>query len=374
MGPGVGIERLDDTVQLRLTGAWRLTAPDRPTVQDVVGALDPLSAVRRIGFDTSDLTDWDSSLLIFLDALEGAAQAASVEIDSSALPDGVRRLTALARAVPETKAEKAETPAPGLDRLGKLALAAGARFGDSIDFVGEVTQAFGSLLRGGARFRRADLLELTQQAGASALGIVSLVSFLMGLILAFVGAQQLRQFGATIYVADLVGVAMTRDMAALMTGIVMAGRSGGAYAAQLGIMNANQEIDALVTMGIPPIQYLVLPRVLALSAMLPLLVLYADLMGMLGGAIATSTLMDISWTEYWRQTASAVSVSHVVGGVFKGAMYGILVALTGCFQGIRAARSSTGVGAAATSAVVNGIVAIIVACGLFQILFDRLGI
>ena len=167
---------------------------------------------------------------------------------------------------------------------------------------------------------------------------------------------------------------MARDMAALMTAIVMAGRSGAAYAAQLGIMKTNQEIDALTTMGIRPIDYLVVPRMIALCTMLPLLVLYSVFLGIVGGAVASATLLDVSWTEYWSQTAGAVAVGHVIGGIFKGTVYGALVAFAGCYQGMQAERSSTGVGAAATSAVVTGIVAIIAACGLFQVLFDLMGI
>ncbi|MFV1988319.1 MAG: MlaE family ABC transporter permease, partial [Gemmatimonadota bacterium] len=299
---------------------------------------------------------------------------ASMDVDLAGLPDGVQRLVALARAVPKKEAEEEAPPTSTLDRLGQPFLDAGTRVGDALSFLGETTQAFGRLFTKGPQFRRADLLELTQQAGADALGIVSLVGLLIGLILAFVGAQQLRQFGASIYVADLVGVAMTRDMAALITAIVMAGRSGAAYAAQLGIMKTNQEIDALSTMGIRPVDYLVVPRMIALVTMLPILVLFADFLGILGGALAATSMMDVSWTEYWRQTASAVSVGHVLGGVFKAAVYGALVAFAGCYQGMRAERSSMGVGAAATSAVVVGIVAIIAASGLFQILFDILGI
>lgn len=329
---------------------------------------------RRLTFDASGLSDWDSSLLIFLESVERLAGESSIEVDGAGLPDGVRRLAALARAVPRKEPDP-EIPSPSLlDRLGRPLLDAWTRAGDAVGFLGETTQAFGRLITRGGQFRRADLMELTQQAGADALGIVALVSLLLGLILAFVGAQQLRQFGATIYVADLVGVAMARDMAALMTAIVMAGRSGAAYAAQLGIMKTNQEIDALYTMGIHPLDYLVVPRMIALSAMMPLLILFSVFLGILGGGMAAVSVMDVSWTEYWRQTATAVSVSQVAGGVFKGTIYAALVAFCGCYQGMRAERSSMGVGAAATSAVVTGIVSIIVACGLFQILFDRLGI
>ncbi|MDX1396292.1 MAG: ABC transporter permease [Gemmatimonadota bacterium] len=371
--PAAHVDLIEDTLRVRLSGDWRLEA-DRPEASDVARPLTGGAAARRIDFDATGLTDWDSSLLTFLDEIDRLAESAALEVDATGLPDGVRKLRALARAVPPREAEPPEKRPPAIDRLGARVQRAGGRFGDALTFLGEATLAFGRLLKGGGQFRRADLLELTQAAGASALGIVALVSFLLGLILAFVGAQQLEQFGATIYVADLVGVAMARDMAALMTAIVMAGRSGAAYAAQLGIMQTNQEVDALTTMGIRSADYLVLPRILALVAMMPFLVLFSIFLGILGGALAAVGLMDLSWTEYWIQTSGAVSVPDVAGGVFKGATYAALVALTGCYQGMRAERSSRGVGDAATSAVVTGIVAIIAACGLFQIVFDILGL
>jgi phospholipid/cholesterol/gamma-HCH transport system permease protein len=215
---------------------------------------------------------------------------------------------------------------------------------------------------------------LVQQAGAEALGIVTLISFLIGLILAFVGAAQLEQFGAAIYVADLVGVAMVRDVGALMTAIVMAGRSGAAYAAELGSMKVTQEIDALTTMGISPLEFLVIPRILALALMMPLLTIYADFMGILGGAFVGISMLDLSFTTYIQQTAGALSLHDLVGGLFKAAVYGILVALAGCLRGMQSGTSSSAVGVATTSAVVTSIVLIISACGAFAVIFYALGI
>jgi len=203
--------------------------------------------------------------------------------------------------------------------------------------------------------------------------VVTLVTFLLGLILAFVGAIQLEMFGASIYVADLVGVGMVRDMAALMTAIVMAGRSGASYAAQIGTMQVNQEVDALQTFGISPVDFLVLPRVLALTLMVPVLTVYADVVSILGGAAVSLSMLGLSATAYYQQTVNAVTVGHLTGGLLKAATYGWLVATAGCFQGLHAARSSAGVGEAATTAVVRGIVSIIAACGIYAFLFYLLG-
>jgi phospholipid/cholesterol/gamma-HCH transport system permease protein len=203
---------------------------------------------------------------------------------------------------------------------------------------------------------------------------VSLISFLVGLILAFMGAVQLRQFGAQIFVADLVGLGMAREMAPIMTGIIMAGRTGASYAAQLGTMQVNEEIDALSTMGISAMEFLVLPRMLALILMMPLLCIYSDLMGILGGVLVGTGMLDLTLTEYYNETVQAVGLFDIGLGVFKGGVFGVLVALAGCLRGMQCGRSAQAVGAAATSAVVMGIVLIIVADGVFAVVTDALGI
>jgi len=217
-------------------------------------------------------------------------------------------------------------------------------------------------------------LLLIQQTGAQALGIITLISFLVGLILAFVGAVQLQQFGAAIYVADLVGIAMVREMGAMMTGIVMAGRTGAAFAAQLGTMKVTQETDALATMGISPLDFLVLPRMLALCLMMPLLCLYADFVGILGGAAVGVGMLKLPLLVYYNQTKASVHLVDLAGGVFKASVYGVLIAISGCLRGMQCGNSSSAVGDAATSAVVTGIVFIISACGLFAVMFYILGI
>jgi phospholipid/cholesterol/gamma-HCH transport system permease protein len=215
---------------------------------------------------------------------------------------------------------------------------------------------------------------LIQECGAQALPIVTLISFLVGVILAFVGAIQLAQFGAQIYVADLVGIAMVRDMGAMMTGIIMAGRTGAAFAAQLGTMKVTQEIDAFTTMGFSALEFLVLPRMIALILMMPLLCVYSDLVGILGGAAVGIGMLDLSATTYFRETMHAINLTDFFGGVFKSAVYGVLIAISGCLRGLECGSSSSAVGDAATSAVVTGIVFIIATCGIFSVIFYALGI
>jgi phospholipid/cholesterol/gamma-HCH transport system permease protein len=244
----------------------------------------------------------------------------------------------------------------------------------TLDFIGGVALATWSWVRGRAQYRRVDLLTHLQAAGLEALPVVGLVNLLLGLILAFVGAIQLRLFDATIYTANLVAIAMIRDMAALMTAIVMAGRSGASYAAQLGTMQVNQEVDALTTLGVSPLEFLVMPRVIALVIMVPLLTVYAGVLGVIGGGVVGVALLDLPLTAYYTQTINAISLEHLAGGLLKAASYGALVGMAGCFEGLRAERSSAGVGNAATTAVVNSIVLVISACGIYAVLFYFLGL
>jgi phospholipid/cholesterol/gamma-HCH transport system permease protein len=362
------------TLVVELAGTWRLedAIPPLTAVQRELSLAPPARAVRLEG---GKLEAWDSGVLTFLAQVLELCRTRGISADRDRLPPGIRRLLALAEAVPERKdARAAGTRTPWLARIGERALAMVGSLDGTIEFVGEATLAFGRLVRRRARFRVSDVLLSVQQAGADALPIVSLVSFLVGTILAFVGAVQLEQFGAAIYVANLVGIAIVRDMGAMMTAIVMAGRTGASYAAQLGSMRANQETDALTTMGIPPVDFLVLPRMVALCLMMPLLCLYSDLLGILGGATIGVGMLHLSPTVYFQQTAGAVEVGDLVGGIFKASVYGVLIALAGCLRGMQATSSAAGVGEATTSAVVTSIVWIIAACGLFAVMFYVLGI
>ena len=368
--------RRDDatTLRVRFSGTWRLRR-GLPTAALVERELKSSGNVRGITFDADELAFWDSSVLTFLVEVSELCRNRGVHMDRTGLPAGVRRLLDLAEAVPEKKgARKQAVETPVLERVGNRAIDAGSSLGQTLKFVGEMTLTFGRLFRMKARFRAVDLLLLIQQCGAQALPIVTLISFLVGVILAFVGAIQLKQFGAQIYVADLVGIAMIREMGAMMTGIIMAGRTGAAFAAQLGTMKVTQEIDAFITMGFSPLEFLVLPRVVALVLMMPLLCLYSDFVGVLGGAAVGLCMLDLSLTTYFRETVNAISLTDIFGGVFKSSVYGVLIALSGCLRGIQCGNSSSAVGDAATSAVVTGIVAIVVACGIFAVVFYVLGI
>ena len=359
---------------LVLTGDWRLRhgfVAGAAIEQEIAGPPAP----RTVAFDTQHLGNWDSSLLAFVTEVTEVCKSHRVPVDVSGLPSGLARLVKLAETVPEkTDARSRASRAPLLERVGTGAISYLQSFNAFLSFLGSVAIALGRFVRGRARYRRVDLMITIQDCGANAFGIVTLISFLVGTILAFMGAVQLEQFGASIYVADLVGIGMTRDMGAMMTAIIMAGRTGASFAAQLGTMKVTQEIDALSTMGISPMEFLVMPRVLALILMMPLLCLYSDLMGMLGGAAVGSGMLGLTVVTYFRETLHAVTLGDVAGGVFKSSVYGVIIALSGCLRGFQCGSSSSAVGDAATSAVVTGIVFIVVACGLFALIFNLLGI
>jgi phospholipid/cholesterol/gamma-HCH transport system permease protein len=241
-----------------------------------------------------------------------------------------------------------------------------------VSFVGESVVAMLKLVRGRAQFRWSDTFLVIQQCGPEALGIVALINFLIGMILAFVGATQLTQFGASIYTADLVAVATVREMACIMTGIIICGRTGAAFAAQLGTMKVNQEIEAFQTFGISPFEFLVLPRMLALILMMPLLCLFADLIAIIGGFLVATMMLDISPEIYLNRTLASIHLTAFLLGVFKGGVFGVLVALTGCLRGMQCGTNAAAVGQATTSAVVTGITCIIASDGLFAVICNAL--
>jgi phospholipid/cholesterol/gamma-HCH transport system permease protein len=363
-----------DTLKLILSGQWKLGG-ELPGTQQVQQTLEGKPGVRNLVFDTRELPQWDTGLLTFLVHLRKFCSLQKISLNTDGLPQGAQRLLALASAVPEkTDARKADGRVPFLAHLGSETVDFFKSAVELLGFIGDAVIAFLRLLRGQAQYRRTDLGLIMQACGAQALPIVSLICFLVGLILAFIGAIQLRLFGAQIYVADLVGIAMVRLMAAIMTGIVMAGRTGGAFAAQLGTMQVNQEIDALKTLGISPMDFLVLPRVLALALMMPLLCLYANFVGILGGLVVAVGMLDIGFMEYYNETVTSVGLWNLGIGLFSGFVFGVIVALAGCMRGMQCGRSASAVGDAATSAVVTAIVGIIVSTAVITVLCDVLGI
>jgi len=359
---------------IHLSGTWRI-GDSLPSLHEIKKQRASKTTIHKIAFDAKDLAQWDSSLLILLKKIKTFCSENNIFLDREGLPKGAIRLLELTAAVPEiTDAKKVKEHETFLYLVGAETVHFFRSAREMIAFIGGAFLAFIRFFKGKARYRRTDLTMIIQECGAQALPIVSLISLLVGLILAFVGAIQLKMFGAQIYIANLVGIAMVRVMGAVMTGTIMAGRTGAAFAAQIGTMEVNEEIDALKTLGISPMEYLVLPRMLALVLMMPLLCLYADLMGILGGSIVAVGMFDINMFQYYIQTKGAVSLNDFWIGLFTSTVFGVLVALAGCLRGMQCGRSASDVGNAATSAVVTSIVSIIVATAIITIMCNVIGI
>jgi phospholipid/cholesterol/gamma-HCH transport system permease protein len=362
----------DDLQELSCGGRWCLDQ-DLPAAEVVLAELG--DDFRRLSFNTAKLSDWDTGFLAFLRALLKLGAERGFNIEQEGLPEGVRRLLAMAAAVPEQEAAKRSSIRQGLlFRVGSATIAFFRGGPEMLRFLGEITLSFGRLITGRARFRLSDFWWEVEEVGPRALVIVSVISFLVGLILAYLGADQLRMVGAQIYIADLVAIGMVREIGALMTGIIIAGRTGAAFAAQLGTMQVNEEIDAFKALGISPVDFLVLPRMLALMLMVPLLTLYAGFVGMLAGMLVSATIFDIGMFEYYTETLAALELKHFWVGLSKGSVYGAMVAFAGCLRGMQCGRSAEAVGEAATSAVVTGILLITISASLMTIIFYRLGI
>lgn len=359
---------------LSLSGSWIISGAS-PDTDEIASLLANSPELRALSFDCSSLIQWDSTFIVAtLDVLTHCERK-GIKVSVDALPAGAQRLINLATAVPERQgARRDEVKEDFLTRVGKSSTELIRDMMKTITFLGEATIALGRCATGSARFRRVDLWVTLQDCGPSALPIVTLISVLIGLILAFVGAVQLQQFGAQIYVADLVAIAMAREMAAIMTGIIMSGRTGAAFAAQLGTMQVNEEIDAFKTLGFSPMEFLVLPRMLALIVMMPLLCIYANVLGILGGAVVGVGMIGLTPTEYYIETINGVDLVDFAIGIAKSVVFGMIVAVSGCLKGIESGRSASAVGEAATSAVVMSIVLIIVFDGIFAVLTQIVGI
>jgi phospholipid/cholesterol/gamma-HCH transport system permease protein len=357
-----------DALEVALAGTWQITDA-RPSWPAVLGAQHPA----RVRLRADDVAKWDTSLLLFLFEAQQWCRVTGAYCDTDALPEKIRTLLAQLAASHETSVP--------FDRSENFLTSVGLATQDTLTqareishFVGECVLSTMRLVRSPRRFRWRDCLDEMQQCGAMALPIVGLVSLLVGVTLAYTGAIVLRQYGGDIYLADLIGLSMVREMGAVMTGVVLAGRTGAAFAATLGNMKANEEIDALETLGIPAVQFLVLPRLLALAVMMPLLALYANALGILGGLSVAYGLLAIPPTAFWVEMLTIVDLSDITTGVIKAVAFGLIIGLAGCLRGLQADRSAAGVGRAATSAVVTALLLMIIADAIFAVLFNALGV
>ena len=371
------IEHQGAVALVRLQGEWLVQRSGLRMVDELRRVLAAVGDATRLRLDATGLARWDSALVVFVRALQGAGdpRRRPLEVDVSGLPDPLQKLLSLAGADHGIRVAPDGARGVSLPDVVRARIAAVRAQASAIaELVGLTILSVGTALRGRLLARPADVIALMREAGASALAIVTVVNSLTGAILAFVGGVQLERFGAGLYSANLVGVAVVREMAPIMTAIVMAGRTGGAYAAHIATMEGNEEIDALQVLGIPPYQYLVVPRIAALVAMMPLLYFYGCLVGLAGGMLVSLAMTGMSPVAFIDQLRVALLPKEFYLGLMKSICFGAFVALSSCRVGLQAGRSAAEVGRAATSAVVAGIVGIIALDAIFAACANVLGL
>jgi phospholipid/cholesterol/gamma-HCH transport system permease protein len=356
-----------DVLEVAVAGRWQITEP-RPNWAKLIGRNNRPT---RIALSAAEVEQWDSSLLLFLFEVQEWCRAHQATCDITALPEKIRVLLAQLvssheKSVPVDRSENFVVT------VGLATKDAWLKLKEIMRFVGETVLGAAQLAKSPQKFRWHDCIDEMLQCGAMALPIVSLISFLVGVTLAYTGAIVLRQYGGDIFIADLIGLSMVRETGAVMTAVVLAGRTGAAFAATLANMKANEEIDALEVLGIRPVQFLVLPRMVALTLMMPLLALYANALGILGGGAVALGLLSISPSAYWVEMLTSLDMSDLAVGLIKATSFGVIVGVSGCLRGLQAERSASGVGRAATSAVVTALLLLVVADAVFAVLFNIL--
>lgn len=349
-----------------LSGDWSLEQVTPRFDALAANEPSPRSHARAEGttlrFDCQQLGSWDSSLLVFLEQTQAYCEKNNIELDQSGLPEQVSRLLTLSRAVPEREAtgNEPEHTSP-ITRFGQSGINIWSDVMATITFAGQVAIATAQLPSRKVHMRWREFWVVVQSNSAGALPIVTLIALLVGVIIAFLGVVVLERFGAGYYTSYLVGFGMLREMGALMTGIIMAGRTGAGFAAELGSMKITEEIDAFVTLGISPVEHLVLPRMLGIFFMMPLLTLYADFVGIVGGMVVSISLLDLSAAQFIGGLLYIMTLTDALLGVFKGLVFGLIIGFSGCLRGLQTGSDAGAVGRAATSAVVLGITLIILA-------------
>jgi phospholipid/cholesterol/gamma-HCH transport system permease protein len=358
---------------LSLSGSWTARGIDHVLVQ-----LDALrgAAGAPLAADAARIDALDTAGAWVLQSLLKRLRDQGTAVSLHGLRPEFSQLLAL---VTEQAANQPAAPAPGapggmLAQLGQISAGLLDQGLALLTFVGETAAALATCVAHPARLRWRPVLFNLNSAGLSALPIVGLLSFLLGIVVAYQGAAQLRQYGANIFVADLVGLSMLREFAPLITAIIIAGRSGSAYAAQIGTMGVTEEIDAMRTLGIQPLELLVLPKLIALVIALPLLTVFADALGVFGGMLMARAQLSVTFVEFIERFVNAVDISDYLVGICKAPVFAAIIAMIGCFQGFRTRGGADGVGRQTTRSVVQSIFLVIVADALFSIAFSALDI
>jgi phospholipid/cholesterol/gamma-HCH transport system permease protein len=361
------------TLLIKLSGDWQISA-GLLSVNEVTSQLSSHPDIAQINLSVSQELKWDSGLISFLLVLIRECEQKNIHVAREGLPQEAQKLLALALKVHEKNIQSKKARESFLEKSGGKVLQISESVRSGVDFLGDIAVSLFRLITGRSYFRWDDFMLIVQRCGVETLLLVSLISLLVGMILAFVGSIQLKMFGAQIFVSNIVGVAMVRVLSAVMTGIIMSGRIGASFAAELGMMQANEEIDALKTLGVSPVEFLVIPRILALLIMMPVLTIYADLMGVFGGFVISVGMLNLNPIEYLNHTQEAVRLSYVWIGLIHSFVFGVIIAVAGCLSGIKSERNAAGVGIATTSAVVTGITGIVIATAIITFICQILGV
>lgn len=347
---------------------------------DITPIIDDITAWKNQGgkiifFEVSDASNtYSSPIAAQIFGWAKRIKSLGLDFNLSLLPKNLQEMLVLALRVENTPPKEKKNAMPYLERIGAKSFEVFKKVKSACLFIHETNLSLLRFFTGQAIWRKNDFLFVFADCSYKAVGIISLVSFLVGLILAFVGALQLRTFGAGIYVASMVSIGMTRIMAAIMVGIIMAGRTGSSYAATLGTMQVNEEIDALKTLGIKISDYLITPRLISLVFTIPFLTMLADALGIFGGAIVGVAFLDISSSSYFDFAIKALTLENILVGLMHSIVYGIIISLCGCYEGLNAGRDADSVGKATTGAVVTALVWMIVATGILTVLLEMAGI
>ena len=361
------------STDLALSGCW--TARGIGTIENQLEAVRVAASTEVIA-DGSRVAALDTAGAWILQKLLLRLRGEGVNVTMRGLrPEFSKLLGVVAQQVEELAGNPTPVakPPPGLlENIGRSVEGFFQQTLALLRFVGETAVAFAGCIIHPARFRWRPILYNIRTAGFDALPIIGLLSFLLGIVVAYQGADQLKKYGASIFVADLVGLSMLREFAPLMTAIIIAGRSGSAYAAQIGTMAVTEEIDAMRTVGIAPLELLVLPKVMALVIALPLLTLFADVLGVFGGMIMAKTQLGISFNEFLDRFVKAVSITSYLVGIGKAPVFAVIISMVGCFQGFRTRGGADSVGRQTTRSVVQSIFLVIVADALFSVAFNAL--
>jgi phospholipid/cholesterol/gamma-HCH transport system permease protein len=361
------------TLLIKLSGDWRIST-GLLSENEVTSQLASHPDIAQINFSVSEDLKWDSGLVSFLLKLVRECGKKNIQVASTGLPKEAQKLLALALKVHEKAPSPQKVNKTFYEEIGEKTLQTGESLRQTIDFLGDIAVSLGRLMTGKSYFRWDDFFLLVKRCGVDTLLLVSLISLLVGMILAFVASIQLKMFGAQIYIADIVGIAMVRVLSAVMTGIIVSGRIGASFAAELGMMETNEEVDALKTLGVSPVEFLVIPRFLALVLMMPILTIYADFMAILGGFLISIWMFHLNGLEYVTHTQLAVKLSYVWIGLIHSFVFGVIIAIAGCLRGIQCKRTAAGVGNATTSAVVTAITGIVIATAIITFICQVLGV